>query len=116
MRYKTILICIVFFFSIHVNAQQSNETSPDSSIAAIVKVLESDNPPLLILKLGRAYVQIDKNDLIEMGANKIQKIEVFERAIQLKSHYAKNGAYLVYPKKKYKKELKKKYLKTKTIS
>ena len=110
--HKIILICLGILFSTNIFAQQSRDTSNISGIEIVVRKLDSTSPPLLRLKLGKKEVLIEKEDLYEIGLYKIQRIDVFERAIQLRKHYAKNGAYIVYPRKEYKKELKKKYLKT----
>ena len=110
--YKIIFVSLILLLSSNTFAQQSSDLSNDLKLESVIANLNRKSPPLLILKLGKKEVLIGKEDLLEIGPRKIQRIEVFERAVRLKQHYAKNGAYVVYIKREFKKELKKKYLKT----
>jgi hypothetical protein len=107
---KTLLICLTLLLSTPSFGQQNKNMDNNSKLEAVTKKLDGERPPMLVLKLGREEVLIEKEDLLGIGQNKILRIDAFERAIQLKNHYAENGAYVVYPRKKFRKELKKKYL------
>jgi hypothetical protein len=107
---KTLLICLFFLLSIPSFGQENKIIDNTSKLEAIAKKLDVENPPMLILRLGREEVRIEKKDLFDIGQNRILRIEVYERAIQLKNYYAENGAFVVYPRKEFKKEFKTKYL------